>query len=221
MSQENTSATLSAQLAAYKEKFLQKADQRKIDVYEEGIQDVINKGLVASAVQAGDAFVDFTLNNATGASITASELLKAGPLVLTWYRGGWCPYCNLTLRALQQVLPEIKALGANLVALTPELPDNSLKTSEKHALEFEVLTDQDNQVAKAYGLVFKLTPETAEYYKAAFDLEVYNGNDTDELPLAATYVINTDGKVSYAFLNADYRERAEPAEVLEALKALA
>ena len=220
MNQENTSATLSAQLAAYKEKFLQKADQRKIDVYEEGIQDVINKGLVASAVQPGDAFVDFTLSNATGAPITASELLKNGPLVLTWYRGGWCPYCNLTLRALQQVLPEIKALGANLVALTPELPDNSLKTSEKHALEFEVLTDQDNQVAKEYGLVFKLTPETAEYYKAAFDLKVYNGNDTDELPLAATYVINTDGKVSYAFLNADYRERAKPSELLEALRAL-
>lgn len=211
---------LSQKLEAHKQHFRKVADQRKIDVYEEGIEAVIQSGIESSALQEGDDYVDFSLSNAKGETVQISALLKKGPIVLTWYRGGWCPYCNLTLRALQQALPEIKRLGANLVALTPELPDNSLNTREKNELSFEVLTDTDNQISQQYGIVFKLTPETAKYYKAAFDLEVYNGNDTDELPLAATYVIDTNGKISYAFLDADYRKRAEPAEIIKALESL-
>lgn len=215
-----TTNTLSQELEGHKQHFLKVADQRKIDVFEEGIEDVFKTGIENSALQKGADSLNFTLSNANGQPVELSELLKQGPVVLTWYRGGWCPYCNITLRALQQVLPEIKSLGANLVALTPELPDNSLNTQEKNELSFEVLTDKDSEVARRYGLVFKLSPETAKYYKAAFDLEVYNGNDSDELPLAATYVIDTSGKITYAFLDADYRKRAEPTEVLNALKAL-
>ncbi len=215
-----TKSRLSQELEAYKQHFLKVADQRKINVYEEGIEAVVKSGIESSALQIGDDYIDFSLGNAKGEQIQISQLLKEGPIVLTWYRGGWCPYCNLTLRALQQVLPEIKSLGAKLVTLTPELPDNSLNTREKNELSFEVLTDTDNRIAKQYGIVFKLTPETAKYYKAAFDLEVYNGNDTDELPLAATYVIDTTGKISYAFLDADYRNRAEPADIIRALESL-
>ncbi len=215
-----TNHTLSQKLEGHKQHFLKVADQRKIDVYEEGIEDVFKSGIENAALQEGADSLNFTLNNASGEPVELSALLKEGPVVLTWYRGGWCPYCNITLRALQQVLPEIKSLGASLMALTPELPDNSLNTQEKNELSFEVLTDTDNQIARQYGLVFKLSPETAKYYKAAFDLEVYNGNDTDELPLAATYVIDTSGKIRYAFLDADYRRRAEPAEVIDVLKSL-
>lgn len=217
---KETKSRLSRELEAHKQHFLKVADQRKIDVYEEGIKAVIKSGIESSALQKGDNYIDFILSNAKGEPMQISHLLKEGPIVLTWYRGGWCPYCNLTLRALQQALPEIKSLGANLVALTPELPDNSLNTREKNELSFEVLTDIDNRIAQEYGIVFKLTPDTAEYYKAAFDLEVYNGNDTDELPLAATYVIDTSGKISYAFLDADYRNRAEPQVIVETLKLL-
>ena len=220
MTTQTNDIRLSDQLEAYKQHFLKKADARKIRVFDEGVEDVAQQGLTTSALQKGDQYLDFTLKNAQGTEVQLSEVLAKGPIVLTWYRGGWCPYCNMQLRAFQQILPEIESLGAELVALTPELPDNSLSTQEKNELSFEVLTDEDNTIAKQYGLVFKLTPEVSVYYKDAFDLEVYNGNTTDELPLAATYVIDRDGVIKYAFLDADYRVRAEPSEVLEVLKGL-
>ena len=220
MTTQTQNIRLSDQLEAYKQNFLKKADARKIRVFDEGVEDVAQLGITASAINKGDQYLDFTLNNAKGEAVQLSDVLAQGPVVLTWYRGGWCPYCNLQLRAFQQVLPEIEALGAQLVALTPELPDNSLNTQEKNELSFEVLTDLDNAVAKQYGLVFKLITEVAVYYKDAFDLEVYNGNTTDELPLAATYVIGQDGMIQYAFLDADYRLRAEPQDVVDVLKSL-
>ncbi|MCL4104573.1 UNVERIFIED_CONTAM: hypothetical protein GTU68_004527 [Idotea baltica] len=165
---------------------------------------------------------DFTLSNATGKSVTLSEQLKSGPVVLTWYRGGWCPYCNIQLGAYQAVLPEIKELDGTLIALTPELPDRTLSTKEKNSLEFEVLSDVNQKVANDYGLVFNLTPDVTEYYRQAFDLNAFNGKEAaaDELPLAATYVIDTDGKIAYSFLSANYKKRAEPVDILEALAAL-
>jgi len=220
MSNTSSITNLAESLNAKKQHFLKVADQRKIEVYEGGIQAVVDSGIVQSAKQTGDAYADFTLKNAQGTTTTLSDLVADGPVVLTWYRGGWCPYCNITLRALQQILPQLKESGASLVALTPELPDNSLSTHEKNELSFEVLTDTDNQVAKQYGIVFTLETETAVYYKNAFDLKTYNGNDTDELPLTATYVIDKEGVIRYSFLDADYRNRAEPSDILEALKNL-
>ena len=113
----------------------------------------------SKALKQGDKVKDFTLKNAKGEEVNLSVLLKKGPVVLTWYRGGWCPYCNLALKQLQEELAQIKEQGAMLVALTPELPDHSLTTQEKNALEFEVLTDLHNEVARSYGLVFKLDPQ--------------------------------------------------------------
>jgi peroxiredoxin len=150
--------------------------------------------------------------------VSISEYLKEGKVVLTWYRGGWCPYCNLTLRALQEELSNFKENGANLIALTPELPDNSMSTKEKHDLEFEVLSDIGNQVAEKYGIVFQLTDEVAEMYNQAFELNNHNGDQSNKLPLAATYVINENGEIIYAFLDADYRNRAEPSDITEFLK---
>lgn len=219
----NTTAdqtSLKTDLENYKSKFLEKADTQKIKVYDEGIEHVEQSGILEKVLKKGDKALDFELKNATGKSIKLSDYLETGSVVLTWYRGGWCPYCNLTLRHLQKHLLDFKAEGANLLALTPELPDNSLKTSEKNELEFEILTDLANQVAKNYGIVFRLTPEVAKYYKNAFDLEIYNGNDSNELPLATTYVIDKDSIIQYAFLDADYRNRAEPSDILKVLKAI-
>lgn len=205
-------------LEAHKQKFLNKADQYVIDTYEDGVLEVANSGILEKAIKEGDKAPEFELQNSTGDSVKLSDYLTQGAVVLTWYRGGWCPYCNLTLKALQDLLPEFKGNGANLLALTPELPDNSLNTAEKNNLQFEVLTDKNLDVAKEYNLVFKLGQPVSELYKKNFDLMVYNGNDSDELPLAATYVIDKEGIVRYAFFSADYRERAEPSEVLEAVK---
>ena len=121
---------------------------------------------------------------------------------------------------MQQTLPAFNEQGAQLLALTPELPDNSISTSEKHNLTFEVLSDINNQVAKQYGIVFKLTEEVAKVYQDKFDLHAYNGNEDDELPLAATYIIGQDGIIKYAFLDSDYRNRANPEDLLDFLKAM-
>lgn len=212
--------SLKTKLDEKKEGFLKRADKKKIEIYEAGIDSVAQSGITKRAIQVGQKAPDFTLNNAKGEAVKLSELLKNGPVILTWYRGGWCPYCNITLHSLQENLPEFKKRDATLVALTPELPDNSLDTKEKNNLEFEVLSDVNSVVGKQYGIIYKLTKEVAAYYKKGVNLEKYNGEDSYTLPLAATYVINTDGIVTYAFLDADYRNRAEPTSIIEALDKL-
>jgi peroxiredoxin len=200
-----------------KEGFNAKADSIKKRVYAEGIQSVLDDKIAENALQVGDNAPNFSLTNALGEKVMLNDELKNGPVILMWYRGGWCPYCNLTLRAMQDMLPQYQAGGAQLFALTPEAPDKSISTTEKNELEFQVLSDYDNKVAREYGVIFKLTDEVKEYYEKGFGLSEYNGNDKGELPLAATYVIGTNGKITYAFLDADYRNRAEPMAILEAL----
>lgn len=211
------STDLKTALDVRKAGWAEKASDEIKRIYTAGIEDVENSGILASAQQVGDTAPGFTLQNAIGKAVSLSDYLQRGPVVLTWYRGGWCPYCNITLRYLQQALPDFQAAGAQLLALTPELPNKSLTTQEKNELSFEVLTDIDLSVAKEYGIVFKLIDEVGEVYRKNFSLQEFNGNDSDELPLAATYVIQPDGKITYAFLDAEYRNRAEPADILAAL----
>lgn len=214
--------TLKSQLKEREQAFAAKADEGTKGDYEAGITAVKESGILKEAVQVGQEAPDFSLTGAQGEAVQLSTLLKSGPVVLTWYRGGWCPYCNLTLAALQKALPDIQATGAQLVALTPELPDKSLSTVEKQELKFTVLTDLNHEVAKRYKVAFELTPEVAKRYKEHFNLLEYNGTAAGDttLPLAATYIIDTAGIVRYVFLDADYRKRAEPAEIVGALKKL-
>lgn len=214
--------TLESQLQERQKAFGAKADTETKTAYAAGIQAVADSGILTKAVQVGQKAPDFELKNAKGEAVKLSTLLQDGPVVLTWYRGGWCPYCNLTLAALQRALPDIRATGAQLVALTPELPDKSLTTAEKNDLEFQVLTDLNNEIAKRYNVAFELTPDVAARYKKNFNLLDYNGTEAGDttLPLAATYVIDRDGVVRYAFLDADYRKRAEPAEIVAFLKTM-
>ena len=215
---EQARVTLQEELQQQKDKFDETApDETKI-TYKKGIDEVVESGLVEKALQVGESAPDFVLNNAKGERVKLSDHLKNGPVVLTWYRGGWCPYCNLTLYHLQQTLPVFKALGAQLLALTPELPDKSLSTSEKNNLAFEVLSDIDNRVGKQYGIVFQLHEGVAKIYGQKFSLSAYNGNKENELPLAATYIIGQDGILEYAFLDSDYRNRANPEDLVAFLK---
>lgn len=219
MEETKTEGTLRELLEAKKTAFNQNASEEKKDKYARGIDAVETDGTLAKALKVGAKAPNFTLTNALGEKVSLQSYLTKGPVVLTWYRGGWCPYCNLTLAALQAELPNIQSAGANLLALTPELPDSSISTTEKHQLSFEVLSDLDNKVAKQFGVVFKLIPEVAELYQAGFGLHEYNGSKSDELPLAATYIIDKDGTIIYAFLDKDYRNRAEPSELTAFLKA--
>ena len=216
--EEESNALLKSKLEEQKSTFSRKADDTKKKAYEEGIVFVKESGILQNAKQNGDIAPDFTLNNALGEPVQLSDYLKKGKVVLTWYRGGWCPYCNLTLNALQEELANFKKQGANLIALTPELPDESISTSEKNNLQFEVLSDVGNKVANQYGIVFQLTDVVAEMYNDSFALNKHNGDASNQLPLAATYIIDENGKIIYSFLDADYRNRAEPAELTEFLK---
>lgn len=214
--------SLTATIEARKAEFRATATPEKMASYAAGIDAVVEARTVAKAVQQGSKAPNFTLPNVRGTEVTLSEKLAEGPVVLTWYRGGWCPYCNIQLAAYQKVLPQIEELGAQLIAISPEVPDKSLSTTEKNSLRFEVLSDVNSKVAKDYGLVFELTPEVERLYAEFFDIVEYNGEEAakNELPLAATYVIAKDGTVTWAFLNADYTKRAEPRDIIDALDGL-
>lgn len=177
-------------------------------------------GIESEAIGEGDRMPDFALPNAKGEIVNLTDLLKDGPLVISFYRGGWCPYCNLELRALQQSLPEIRDLGASLVAISPEKPDTVGETASQNEVEFEVLSDLGNVLAEKCGLVFTLSQTLQPVYEQfGVDFEARYGDKTYRLPLPGTYVVDQDGTVLKAFAAADYRERLEPSEVVEALRA--
>jgi len=185
------------------------------------IEELVNSGITERTLNEGDEIPQINLPNAVGKTINVNSMLKDGPVVISFYRGAWCPYCNLELKALQNVLPEFKLLDAQLIAISPNTPDNSISSIEKHGLEFEVLTDAGNKIAKEFRLVFNLAEELRPIYQQFnFDVPKYNGDDSWELPIPATYIVNTDGKIVHAFVNADYTKRMEPTEIISKLKEL-
>ena len=212
--------TLKEDLDARRAEFLRTAPADKAAAFQRGVDELAASGIAARAPKAGDLAPDFAVANARGTEVRLSALLARGPVVLTFYRGGWCPYCNLQLRAYQAALPQFKAAGATLVAISPERPDDTLSTAEKNALQFEVLSDARGEVGAAYGLYFELSPELQALYNAGGnDLARRNADGRWHLPIPATFVIAPDGRVAAAFVDVEYRNRAEPADLLAALNA--
>ncbi len=189
------------------------------EIMGKAIEEIRAAGLDKKAPAAGAKAPDFDLPDATGKTVSSAELRGKGPMVLTFYRGEWCPFCNLELNALQKKLPEIEALGASLVAVSPQTPDHSLSMTEKNNLSFAVLSDVGNTVARKYGLTFSLSEDLKPVYKQlGIDLAAFNGTDDYELPMAATFVIDEDGAVLLSHVDADYTSRLEPDEIVAALK---
>ena len=213
--------SLKNDIESLKAKFLPQIPD-KIKASMRKAQDDLRKlRLAERALGTGDIAVDFTLPNAKGEPVSSESLRKDGPLVLNFYRGSWCPYCNLELKALQDVHAEIQALGASLVAISPQLPDESLSDSEKSRLEFEVLSDINSVVSDQYGLTFSVAEELRPIYKNwGADVATVNDDPDWKLPLPATYVIGQDGRIVHAFTDEDYTARMEPDEVLESLQKL-
>jgi len=188
---------------------------------ERSIEQVRDSGIEERARGEGDLAPPFTLPNAEGRPVALKDLLRRGPLIISFYRGIWCPYCNLELRAYQRILGEIRAAGGDFIAISPQTPDNSLKMAETNAIQFEVLSDHGNGVAAEFGIAYP-APDAVRRTTAMFgvDIDSINGVQDSQLPLSATYVIDADRRIALASVDADFRVRLEPAEALAALEAL-
>lgn len=215
-------ASLQEQIAEFKVQLSQMLPPATFAGLEHHIATLIASGIAEKGLKTGVAAPDFTLPDVHGAAVTLSDLRASGPVVLTFYRGEWCPFCNLQLRAYQNILPEIQALGATLVAVSPQTPDHSLSMVEKQGLAFPVLTDSGNRVARQYGLVFT-TDEAFRpiYQRIGADLPAFNGDSSWELPMPATFIIAPDGIVRLASVDADYMRRLEADAILTGLRGLA
>lgn len=177
---------------------------------------VIANAKHVKGLNVGDVAPDFSLPNATGNLVSLSDFLQRGIVVIKFYRGAWCPICNLDLREIQKHLPEIKSFGANLLAISPQKPDDALTLSAKNNLEFEVLSDSDQNVIKLYNLQF----DPGEDYHKRRDLTLLNGDGSKFLPVPATFIIDMDGVIQAAHVEPNYTERMLPVNILKVLKSI-
>jgi peroxiredoxin len=211
--------SLKEQLAAYRAGSNQRVPPERQAIMQRHIDQLRSGNIARTMLKAGDRAPPIVLKNAKGITLDVGTLLEKGPVIVTFYRGGWCPYCNLELKAYQEILPQIAAAGASLVAISPEKPDDTLSTAEKNALTFEVLSDVGQKVGRAFGLVYEFTEELKRTYQG-FDRDIPAHNGTPDewaLPVPATYVIDRDGSIIYAHTDPDYRDRVDPRDVLAAL----
>ncbi|MBB5065006.1 peroxiredoxin-like family protein [Granulicella mallensis] len=188
------------------------------------MERVRSSDVLDHALKVGDAAPEFTLPDAFGHEVSLGSLLAEGPVVISFYRGEWCPYCNLELRELQAALPKMQALGAKLVAISPEKPDGGIIATEKNQLTFPILSDFKNKLARQFGIVFQVGDGVKDLGKSRFnnDLELRNGEGSYQLPVPATYVIDASGIIRFSHVDADYMTgRVEAETVVAALELIA
>lgn len=214
MNDQFSRLTLREQLEQRKQQGSAKVPAEVVALRQAETEKLIASGIAEQSLHQGDLSPDFTLPDAEGKLVTLSALLQEGPVVVTFYRGSWCPYCNLQLRAYQAVLPDIIRAGATLVAISPQTPEAATEIVDKANLEFPLLSDIGNHIARTYRLVFVL-PEALRPYTA--NLPQYNADDSWELPMPGTFVVGQDGIIRLAFVHADYTKRLEPSDILAAL----
>lgn len=184
----------------------------------DGIEEQIASGAAQRSLKAGQAAPSFALKDADGTRYSSIELLRCGPLVVTFYRGVWCPYCNMELTALEAARPAIETRGASIVAVSMQNAANSRKSTRENALGFPILIDAGGVVAAQFGLRYDVSPNVLSLYKRlGNDLGVINGEDSGSLPMPGTYVIGQDGIVAYAEVNPDYTKRPDPTDLLPIL----
>lgn len=216
--------TLQAKLDAFKADFQSgkppyNAPPQVHAIMARATAELIASGQAGRALKAGDKAPAFTLDDPDGNPVASADLLAKGPLVVSFYRGVWCPYCNMELQALEQALPAIRERGASLVAISPQVRANSRKSVRQNQLTFPILSDTHNEVAAAFGLRFTLPDYLIELYKSfGNDLPTINDDPAWTLPMPARFVIGEDGIITYAEVNPDYTQRPDPSELLPALR---
>jgi peroxiredoxin len=190
----------------------------RLAVVDRTAEDLVGSQLADRALQVGDQAPHFELPDGDGMLWRSENLLRNGPLAVVFYRGRWCAYCNAQLAALQHIHKQIADAGASLIAISPQTQKHFYMTRDMQKLRFPVLSDAGNQVARQFGLVYRLPSDLQAIYESIMTkLPGYNGDQSWELPLAATYLVQPDGKISYARIDADWRNRPEPEELLQAL----
>ena len=213
--------TLQSQLADFQAGFKQRAAPERVAMMENATAQLRTSGIEDTALPLGAPLPNVSLTDALGYRVGLKGLHAGKPTVIIFYRGGWCPYCNLELREWQRLLPELHSAGAQLMAISPQLPDNSLNTSQKNELAYPVLSDSSLAAANAFGIAFEMPPELIELYsKAGNDLPTLNGNGKWVLPIPATFVFDAAGRLTFRHVESDYRQRAEPAQVIKHLSNL-
>lgn len=213
----NTTRELDAARARYRGEIITKP---ALAVMDAETARLAASGLAFHALDVGDTAPDFILPDAQGQAVRLRSLLRHGPLVVVFYRGGWCPYCNLHLRGFQRVLPQLTELGAQVAAISPQLPDHSLSTQEMNRLAFPVLSDVGNKIARQFSIVFELSDELLELYRQSGHalIDVNGAGGQRELPVPATFLVDRKGIIRLAHVDVDYTRRLDPDDVIETLK---
>ena len=213
-----TGSTLQEQLDALKARARSLLQPEIIAIHDRATQELHASGLASRILQVGATAPPFELPDRNGKVVHSADLLALGRLVVSFFRGRWCPYCIAELEALQAALPRIKEADASLVAISPQTVRQTDFLVDQHHPGFPVLSDSGNAVARSFGLVYQVPDYLRELYQRSFiNLPLANGDSSWELPLPATYVLERDGTVLYAFADADHAHRAEPEDVLGVL----
>jgi peroxiredoxin len=188
-------------------------------VHEQAVAELKARGIAASALAVGAQAAPFEAQDHDGKVVRLSDLLDRGRLVICFIRGRWCPFCVGQMEAMNLILPEIEQVGASLVAISPQTVKQSFFMHDQHKLRFPLLSDGSNKVARQFGLVYRVSVEQESVFRRAFvNLPFTNGDDSWELPIPATFVLDRDGRIRFVSANEDYRERPEPADIVAALR---
>ena len=207
--------TLAQENQAFIDKGNANPDPERAAIYAKAQQTIEATDILEKALGVGDSAPMFTLPDAFGNEVSLADVLENGPAIVSFYRGAWCPFCNLELNALQREIGAITDAGVTLVAISPNAPDASLGLIDKHELTFPVLSDAENRVAKQFNIVYEMDSGLVDYYRDHDrNIAEMNGSQVWELPVPATYVIDTSGTIRYAFVDLNHRVRAEPADVV-------
>jgi len=207
--------TLARQIEKLNNELLQQVPQEVLKIFEQSIADLKTLNIEN---KIGDKLIPFSLPNAANQLIYSKDVLNQGKMILAFFRGSWCPYCNLELRALQENISKITNKNATLLAVSPQNQHHSMALVQKHLLTFEVLTDQDNVLAQQLGISFELQDFALSAYQAMeIDLEEFNTTKDNTLPVPAVFVVDTDGSILYKFVDTDYRNRLDIDELIQSL----
>lgn len=211
--------TISEQSEQFKAAAAEHLPPDVLEVFDRSIEEFLRQGVPADSIKTGDTLEPFALDDANGTPISLEQLVESGPAVIVFYRGGWCPYCNLALRTYQQeLLPQLHAFGARLVAISPQSPDESLATTEKAALEFTVLSDPGSRLAERLGIAFDQADDVlAAQRKLGLDLTKVNAEGAVRLPRPTVIIVDQDHTVRFVDIQPDYTARTEVADIIAAL----